>query len=179
MGAIHAKRMHPQSTRKLSQQKEAKKLDRNLHAKGQLSRATSVNTKSSTTRQKSEFKHPASKRMRQRSKCQIKATQKCNGQRVNAQCWRFEKLQESWWLRHQGSPHHEVLLIEKKTQLPQHNGAVMDFEVSFVCEEFESGSCHLESSFGKHFLMLYREKMLSDLSKRASCRRVWKRSWIG
>lgn len=79
MGAIHAKRMHPQSTRKLSQQKEAKKLDRNLHAKGQLSRATSVNTKSSTTRQKSEFKHPASKRMRQRSKCQIKATQKCNG----------------------------------------------------------------------------------------------------
>lgn len=58
MGAIHAKRMHPQSTRKLSQQKEANKLDRNHHAKGHLSRATSVNTKSSTTRKKSEFKTP-------------------------------------------------------------------------------------------------------------------------
>lgn len=51
-------------------------------------------------------------------------------------------------------------------QLPQHNGAVMDLKFIFVCEEFESESCHLESSFGKHFLMLYREKMLSDLQKK-------------
>lgn len=60
------------------------------------------------------------------------------------------------------------MLIEKKTQLPQHNGAVMDLKFIFVCEEFESGSCHLESSsgFGKHFFMLYREKMLADLLKK-------------
>lgn len=50
-------------------------------------------------------------------------------------------------------------------QVPQHNGDGL--EVIFVCEEFESGSCHLESSssFGKHFLMLYRVKLLSDLLK--------------
>lgn len=50
-------------------------------------------------------------------------------------------------------------------QVPQHNGDGL--EVIFVCEEFESGSCHLESSssFGMHFLVLYRVKMLSDLLK--------------